>query len=439
MDSVASEKRDEAFDLIDRGLDQLLKGGLEPANGREAAALIRRTERLGARLDAASVELLAAIEDTGTYAPDGHFSAKVMVRHVGKLSNHEAAARAATAKALRSLPHLADAHQTGEVGTCQVRRIARTYANQRVRDQLIEADEPFTTLAALESYDEFHKHISQWETLADEDGTADSSKACHRNRKFQLSQDLDLGWSTKGRCGSLDGAQFKEIHDKFIEAELMRDFAFAREQRGPEVKITKDMLSRTDAQRSWDALTAMAQQAMATKPGGKQPGFVTNIVIDELTWTRELDRHLGRDVAARDPFDSSSRCETIDGKQIDRREAFAVSVADNFRRAVVDSAGVTIDLSRRDRFFVRNARLAVQLASTHCMWPGCLVPTASCQVDHIEGWAEQADGTGGGETNPHNGEPFCGYHNRVKETGYVVSRDDEGRLHIFGRDGTEID
>ena len=33
------------------------------------------------------------IDRTGTYQPDGHASAKVMVRHVAKLSGAEAAAR----------------------------------------------------------------------------------------------------------------------------------------------------------------------------------------------------------------------------------------------------------------------------------------------------------------------------------------------------------
>lgn len=438
MDSVVGERRDEAFDLIERGLDQLLKEGLEPTVSTDAIALIRRTERVGSRVDAVRSQLLEEIEDTGAHGPDGHFSAKVMVRHVGQLSNGEAAARAAAVKALRHMPQLKEAYEAGEVGTCQVRRISRTYANPRVRQHLVDAEGPFTTLAGLESYKEFDKHLTEWTALTDEDGTADTSQANHRNRKLQASQDLDLGWRVNGRCGSLDGAEFTETHDKFIEAELKHDLAEAAERHGPGVKITKDMLTRTDGQRSWDAFMAIVRQAKASKPGSKSPGIVTTIVADHTTWSRELDRLLGLDVAPRDPFDPRYRCETLGGIRIDAREMFAASLAGQFRRAVVDAAGVTIDLSRKERFFVRNARLAVQLSSPHCLWPGCQVPTTSCEIDHITQWAEQADGTGGGHTNPRNGEPFCGYHNRLKETGYTVTRDDDGIWRIYRRDGTEI-
>ncbi|MCU1354766.1 MAG: endonuclease, partial [Acidimicrobiales bacterium] len=47
-------------------------------------------------------------------------------------------------------------------------------------------------------------------------------------------------------------------------------------------------------------------------------------------------------------------------------------------------------------------------------------------------------GGGGGETNPHNGGPACGRHNRYKQHGYTVHRDPDGPWHTYRPDGTEI-
>ena len=70
---------------------------------------------------------------------------------------------------------------------------------------------------------------------------------------------------------------------------------------------------------------------------------------------------------------------------------------------------------------------------------GCHVPVTQCQIDHMKPWAEQADGTGGGCTCPENGVPACGRHNRHKQRGYTVHRDQNGHWHTIHPDGTEIE
>ncbi len=87
----------------------------------------------------------------------------------------------------------------------------------------------------------------------------------------------------------------------------------------------------------------------------------------------------------------------------------------------------------------RLARLAAQLANTECFWPGCHVPVSRCQIDHLVPFTERDDGGGGGRTNPGNGGPACGKHNRHKEHGSTVWRDPTGRWHTHRPDGTEIE
>jgi hypothetical protein len=99
---------------------------------------------------------------------------------------------------------------------------------------------------------------------------------------------------------------------------------------------------------------------------------------------------------------------------------------------VVDSAGVVINMGRRQRLFKGNARQAVLLQSSRCVIAGCATPIHRCQADHLTEWGRH------GTTDGPNGGPVCGRHNRLKNSGYRVHRDDQGFWHTYRPDGTEI-
>jgi hypothetical protein len=126
------------------------------------------------------------------------------------------------------------------------------------------------------------------------------------------------------------------------------------------------------------------------------------------------------------------RSSTLDGHPVDPRGAVAAALCEHVRRAVVDAGGVVVDLGRRQRLFTGPAALALRLPLTTCAWPGCHVPVTDCQGDHLRPWHL------GGSTNPGNGAPLCGTHNRTKEQGYRIMRDQLGNLHVHRPDGTEI-
>ena len=73
------------------------------------------------------------------------------------------------------------------------------------------------------------------------------------------------------------------------------------------------------------------------------------------------------------------------------------------------------------------------LLATRCYWPGCNVHISRCQADHLD------PRRNGARTNPGNGGPACGRHNRLKEHGYTARRDPRGRMHVHRPDGTEIE
>jgi len=86
---------------IAEGLDEIFGAGVAPANGDSARILIQAFESQARRVDAVAVKLLDAVDRTGTHRLDGHRSAKVMFRHLGRLSNGEATRRQQGARAAR--------------------------------------------------------------------------------------------------------------------------------------------------------------------------------------------------------------------------------------------------------------------------------------------------------------------------------------------------
>ena len=237
-------------------------------------------------------------------------------------------------------------------------------------------------------------------------------------------------------CGSLSGAELKTIFDHFVDAEFRTDWDKAKIEHGD--ATVKAHLERTDGQRRFDAPSAIFQRAAATEPDGTGPKLVTNLVIDDATYDRTLTALATGVRPAADPDDESYRCSTLDGHPVEPTEAVAASLLGKVRRVVVDVDSVVIDLGRSRRLFTGSARLAAQLANTECFWPGCHVPVTHCQIDHLTPFTERDDGRGGGRTNPDNGGPACGKHNRHKEHGYTVWRDSSG-WHVLRPDGTEIE
>ncbi len=487
---VASAEMAAAIEQIDAGLDALARVGVAPIDAGDARRLIAELEELGRRVQAAQIAVLGEIERRGLHKVDGHASAKVLVRHVAKLSDPEASRRAQVGRALRDLPVVAAGFAAGRIGRCQVERIARAHANVRVRQRLIGQDEELAILAASVPYRRFDSNVSDWVSLMDEDGTCDTAERNHTKRDCRHVQDPDGSWRTVVFHGSLQGAVFDDILRHFIAAEFEADWAKARLDHGD--ATTKDHLVRTDAQRRYDAFLQVAQVAAAAgiDLGGAGGQITTDIVIghelferllarlaaDQPQWGDQVakaerpgDLHEADDadtasgvqqgdvvgppvpfgspgphrLGDRDPFevsllgvaasDPAYRCATLDGHRIDPTEATVNALTGHVRRVVLGADSVVTDLGRRSRLFRGGAALAVRLGHTECYWPGCHVPVSDCQLDHLEAWEH------GGATDPANGGPTCGRHNRLKHHGYRARRDPTGEWQILRPDGTQIE
>ena len=470
MASVADPDVGAAIETARSGLASLRSLGLHPSGVDDAYALTRAIEACAREVRSLQHQIHA----------DGHRTAAVLVRHAANLSKPEAKRRAKAGRMLRAMPLVAAGFALGRIGACQVERIARTYGNRRVRAALVAADEDVAVLAARLPYPEFDAKLTDWERLTDEDGAADRTERNHHNRTASLTPEFDGSWRLRAECGGLQGAEMHDIFEHYLEAEVLADWAAARAERGTDALV--EHLPRTDGQRRMDALYRIFCDAaghVATRPGGSQ--ICTHFVIDQATFERELRRQCGErtepderlatfftdliapttpdddpfaphaaddETARLDGVDGTAdaepapmpdagrafRSETIDGHPLHPSEIVAVALVRHVRRVVVGRTGIVLDMGRRERLFRGARRTAIQLTNHTCRWPGCCVPVSHCQSDHLDGWASPTRGP----TNPENGAPYCGYHNRLKEQGFTVVRDERGRWHTYRPDGTEI-
>ena len=416
-----------SLDKISDGLDALFATGLSPADDRDAVSWVTELETLGRRVAAAQSGLLDTIDQHGLFAADGHASAKVMVRHHARLSEGEAKNRTRVAATCRDLPAISEAWQAGRVGTSQMQVLGEVHANPRAREAMEPRQQRFLDDAQQMSAKRFAGTIRSWARLVDQDGPTPANERNHDHRDSKLIPNpLDDSWNLSGFFGSMQGATMREILDHYIDAEFQADWAAAKARLGE--GVTKTDLERTDAQRRADALYRVFQDAAAAPKGAVPPGFVHNIHWSAGSY-EELLSSLDENRAPK-PDPDDHMCRTSDGFGVDPTEAAVNSLLFSFRRMVVNSQGVVIDLGRARRF-TGSARTAATGPYERCVWPGCWVQVSACEVDHVHEHAK------GGATNPENGIPLCGRHNRWKQKGFKIRREPDGTWRLIRPDGTQ--
>ncbi|MBM6979191.1 MAG: DUF222 domain-containing protein [Actinomyces succiniciruminis] len=104
--------------------------------------------------------------------------------------------------------------------------------------------------------------------------------------------------------------------------------------------------------------------------------------------------------------------------------ARALAAGGVWRRLITDPvSGTVLDVGRTHYRPPVALRELVQARDGSCTFPGCTIPAARCDTDHIQPWAE------GGATSLSNLTSLCQAHHRLKHTpGWSLSRTDSGDL-----------
>ena len=339
---------------LDGLLSRLHELDFSGATGPELAGAMPELVRAGRRLGAVEAKVLDAVDRQRVYAPDGHLSAKAMVRHVGQLPGFEAHRRWQTVRMLRDLPLVAAAYEAGEIGTGQVEELARTHANPRVRHLMADAEELLLEDAQSSTFRDFQILVRAWRDYADQDGAADRARKAHDRRDMRMTEEFDGGWRSVGQFGTSMGSIGADLHEAFTKAETAVDWEKAIAEHGD--AATPGDLARTPAQRRADAWWAICLAAISHAPEGVNVDPVLSVVMDHDTFETHST---GTDPAERDPAGyRTRRCSTLSGKPIDPHDALGAALVGHIRRVVFDSRGVVVDMGRKSRLFTGSARQA---------------------------------------------------------------------------------
>ena len=280
--------------------------------------------------------------------------------------------------------------------------------------------------AEVEAYFTF---LNSWVAAADPDGAHQSAERAHENRKAHIGI-VGNECFLDAAGGATQGVQLKEILDAFAQSEWLADWDDRILQHGD--RMCAGLMSRTDAQRRFDALFAIFHAAASMNADATGTAVTVNLVVGLDAFEHHLEKALGGDPAPLDPNDPMNRCETDDGVVIDPYDALIAAATGHVRRVVLDSAGVVVDMGRKQRLFTGAMRDAVLLSARRCTRGGCHVPAHACEADHVLPWSQA------GPTNTRNGGPLCDHHNRWRTRGYRTWRDEHGHWHHYRPDGTEI-
>jgi hypothetical protein len=387
-------------------------------------------ERARREVEAAYVAVLDRAEVTDRFAADAHAGVRGWASALANVGSVELYRRLQTMRAARDLPELAAGLAAGELGVDQVREIARLHANRRVRGLTIDGSDTLIDHARTKDFVEFSEIIGRWESFGDPDASARRHEQAHERRDAMVFE-RDGVVHVHATGGTFQGTALIEIFQHQCDAEFLADWEHAKDEHGDETSIGS--LARTDAQRRFDALHSIFLGAVSAPPGSIAPEPVVNIVMT----VDEYEQRLAALVTGERPQATGVdgidhvRCETDGGIPIDPYDAVMASMVGWFRRVIVDSAGVVIDLGRKRRF-TGSARVAVILSRRRCLWPGCGRTSKRNHVDHTH------EHSRGGLTMPSNGGPACGRHNRIKNRGYTVHRDADGHWHVHRPDGSEL-
>ncbi|MBV1893925.1 MAG: HNH endonuclease [Ilumatobacteraceae bacterium] len=396
-------------------------------------ARIRDLEVERRRVTAEQAAAIAVAASRNLHSVDGHHSMKGYLRATINCSNGEAAQHLRLAKLIDTVPEAGQRLLDGRIGIGQANELARARSNPRCGNRLADVTHLLLDNAEHLSFEGAQACVRRWETLADLNGAHRDQNQTIDARTASISP-LGSGIDLRASGGDpVTAAEIIAILDNFAEAEFHRDTSTRQTEFGN--TANDQPLPRTASQRRFDALTTIFRRAASTPANARAPKPIVNILIDETTFTETLTNHglAPKDAAHQTVEIGRRRCETSSGINVHPDDALRAAIYGYVRRVVLNSANVITSMGRRRRLFGNTMRDAAKLMTHQCTYPGCTVPAAHAQIDHLQEWANN-----GGETNTENSNITCGPHNRLKNRGYNTKRNSHGQTIYYRPNGKQM-
>src|SRR5262245_24126265 len=366
-------------------------------NYQELDRLGDEIAELSAHLDAATARLLDLIREfdaRGGWHSGFSSCAAWLSWRVG-LDLGAARERVRVARALGSLPRLAEALSRGELSYAKVRALTRV-ATPETEARLLAVGRAGTA-AHVE------KIARGWRRV-DRQVEVQEAKARHGGRTLQVYTDEDGMVVLRGRLSPETGAVFVRAREAARETLSKESRAVGAAGQGPVADLP------TAGQQEADALALVAETALergiGADPRSERYQMVVHVDAAVLADPGQPGQSVLED-GAYVPAETSRRlaCEAT---RVELRQA---------------PDGSVLDVGRRTRTIPPALRRALDARDRGCRFPGCGVRRA--QGHHIHHWAN------GGPTRLENLTTLCARHHRaVHEDGYSVVRDADGTLQF---------
>src|SRR5881296_2969755 len=368
-----------------------------PAHIVELERLGDQIAELSAHLDAATARLLDLIREFDARGGWGNgFSScgAWLTWRVG-LDPGAARERVRVARALGTLPRLAQALARGELSYAKVRALTRV-ATPETEERLLAVGRAGTA-AHVE------RIVRGWRRV-DRQAEARETAGQHASRALHVYEDEDGTVVLRGRLGPEVGALL--LRALAAARETLYQRSRAEETANPPADASADASTR--AQQQADALALLAESALRHELDPGAPGERYQVVV-----------HVDAAVLADPDQPGQSVLEggTRVSAETSRRLACDAS------RVVMrhDEDGRLLEIGARTRTIPPALRRALHHRDRGCRFPGCGLPLGVGH--HVRHWAQ------GGPTTLSNLALLCRQHHRaVHEEGYQIERQPDGVL-----------
>jgi 5-methylcytosine-specific restriction endonuclease McrA len=366
---------------------------------------IAETDRLGheiaelsAHLEAATACLLDLIREFDAREGWNHGFSSCAHWLAWRVSMDLGAARerVRVARALPSLPRLAEAFARGELSYAKVRALTRVATP--------ETEERLLVVGRAGSACQVERIVRGWRRV-DQMAEAREETHRHKTRAVQVYQDADGMVVIRRRLTPEQGAV------------LMQALAAARETLYQRTRVAGNVSEETPpvAAQQADALALLAETALhhGVDPGA--PGERYQVVV-----------HVDAPVLA--DADAPGQSVLEDGVHVSSETSRRLAC--DATRVIMrhDANGRVVEVGARTRTIPPALRRALHHRDRGCRFPGCGVRLG--QGHHIHHWAH------GGPTTLSNLAMLCRRHHRaVHEEGYRVERLSDGALRFRRPDG----
>ncbi len=361
---------------------------------------------LSAHLEAATARLLDLIREfdaRGGWNTGFRSCAAWLAWRVG-LDPGAARERVRVARALGTLPLLAQALARGELSYAKVRALTRV--------AIPETEERLLAVGRAGTAAHVERIVRGWRRV-DRQAEARETARRHASRALHVYQDEDGMVVLRGRLEP-------EVGSLLVQALAAARETLYQQRRGADVSeetFPADVSAETPtmAQQQADALALLAETALHAGIDPGAPGERYQVVV-----------HVDAPVLA-DP-DAPGQSVLEDGTHVSAETSRRLAC--DASRVVMRHApdGQIVEVGARTRTIPPALRRALHHRDQGCRFPGCGLPFG--QGHHIRHWAH------GGPTTFSNLALLCRRHHRaVHEEGYQVDRDPDGELRFRRPDG----